>query len=478
MRFFEHFFTQLRHVKIDFVEKIFFSAHHCFVKLAWTSALAALTSCCVYLIVGSVSNYLQYNVTTTYRLISEQQQQGVAFPSVYFCDSNPFNSAMASQLLGNLDLQRLIASVLVINEMDFLLNLARYNYIMIALQAQIKQMTGSYMSNQNEQSFSELDRMLVGCRFGTTTCNASDFTWFYHPTFINCYIFNAGGTRKVSTAGLMSGDARLFLQLNASVREPMTNRMPFRGFYVATLNASESPMRVSPSAHLVVPGTGALISIERSFFTEYESPYSGCTVSEKGELTEPLEDARLFEQTRTLSNYSYTQRDCLNVCAQLYIAAECNCTLATLDFSGNTWCTSTSDNSCAITFYRLNFTTGNFIKENCMSRCPLECSRSVLTATMSLYKTSSTTSNDIAEVVVYYDRLAYTVVNEVPKITLENLIGSIGGNLHIFLGMSMMSLVELIELFVHFNISLMKKKRFRSSQTKKQLVRSEKSGKY
>ena len=58
-------------------------------------------------------------------------------------------------------------------------------------------------------------------------------------------------------------------------------------------------------------GVGALISIERSFFKQYQSPYSGWTVSEKGELTEPLEDIRLFEKAIQLSNYSYTQRDCL-----------------------------------------------------------------------------------------------------------------------------------------------------------------------
>ena len=83
----------------------------------------------------------------TYRLISEQQ---AVFPSVYFCDSNPFNSAKAFQLLSNLDLEDLISSVEILNEMDFLVNIASYNYINIALQAAIKQLTGSYMSNQDE----------------------------------------------------------------------------------------------------------------------------------------------------------------------------------------------------------------------------------------------------------------------------------------------------------------------------------------
>ena len=147
MHFFEFFLTKLRHVKIDFVAKIF-SAHSWIAKLTWTSALAALTSCCVYLIVGSVRNYLEYKVTTTYRLISEQQ--AVVFPSVYFCNSNPFNSAKAFQLLSNLDLEDFISSVEILNEMDFLVNIASYNYINIALQAAIKQLTGSYMSNQDE----------------------------------------------------------------------------------------------------------------------------------------------------------------------------------------------------------------------------------------------------------------------------------------------------------------------------------------
>ena len=50
------------------------------------------------------------------------------------------------------------------------------------------------------------------------------------------------------------------------------------------------------------------------------------------------------------------------------------------------------------------------------------------------------------EISVSYDSLSYTQVEEEPKITLEDVIAMIGGHLHVFLGMSLLSFVELFEL--------------------------------
>ena len=47
---------------------------------------------------------------------------------------------------------------------------------------------------------------------------------------------------------------------------------------------------------------------------------------------------------------------------------------------------------------------------------------------------------------VFYDSSMYSVSKEKAKITLDDLIGSIGGHLHLFIGMSLLSFIELIEL--------------------------------
>ena len=105
-----------------------------------------------------------------------------------------------------------------------------------------------------------------------------------------------------------------------------------------------------------------------------------------------------------------------------------------------------------------------------MPLCPLECSQRTLTAmpVYFAYPTGNDTyrvsidkrmrglygddvdfgylGNNLVKVVVYYDTLAYTLAEERALITVDMLFGTLGGHLHLFLGMSLLSVVELIEL--------------------------------
>ena len=105
--------------------------------------------------------------------------------------------------------------------------------------------------------------------------------------------------------------------------------------------------------------------------------------------------------------------------------------------------------------------------------CPLECHKSSLDMTIAslAYPTSSlyvdkilkqkpsllakyandsdfsqNLANNVVQFNIFYDTLGYTLVEEEAKISYEDLIGSIGGHLHIFLGMSSMSFIELFLL--------------------------------
>lgn len=56
---------------------------------------------------------------------------------------------------------------------------------------------------------------------------------------------------------------------------------------------------------------------------------------------------------------------------------------------------------------------------------------------------------------VYYDDMFYIMVSEAPDVTLDQLIALVGGNLGLFLGISLMTLVETIELgFYLFCVSI------------------------
>ena len=82
--------------------------------------------------------------------------------------------------------------------------------------------------------------------------------------------------------------------------------------------------------------------------------------------------------------------------------------------------------------------------------------------TMSSHNVSTFERKDKSELVefsVYYDSLTYMLVSEKPKITFEALVGSIGGSLHVFLGMSFASFIELADIIGHlFYFIIIKRK--------------------
>lgn len=58
---------------------------------------------------------------------------------------------------------------------------------------------------------------------------------------------------------------------------------------------------------------------------------------------------------------------------------------------------------------------------------------------------------------VFYDDLATTYTSELPAVTAISLFGSVGGNLGLFIGISILTFVELLELFINIILILISK---------------------
>ena len=114
-----------------------------------------------------------------------------------------------------------------------------------------------------------------------------------------------------------------------------------------------------------------------------------------------------------------------------------------------------------------------FYSETCLPLCPLECNQTLYKSSITfsrLYRSqylayiqknanlssdfinrsidSSTAEESFVSVNVFYESLSYTLSNETPQMDGVSLFGSIGGNLSLFLGVSLFSLCEIIELIM------------------------------
>jgi hypothetical protein len=126
-----------------------------------------------------------------------------------------------------------------------------------------------------------------------------------------------------------------------------------------------------------------------------------------------------------------------------------------------------------------DYFTDNFINEICLPQCPLECNQTLYKTSISSYHLIGSSyrekifSNqnlksdfihrdlDLAQVEksflsvnIYYESLSYTLTTESPQMDLVALLSSIGGNLGLFLEMSLFSLCELIEVVIELIFTL------------------------
>ena len=95
--------------------------------------------------------------------------------------------------------------------------------------------------------------------------------------------------------------------------------------------------------------------------------------------------------------------------------------------------------------------------QSCISLCPPECDSIKYETFYSFTKfdtTDTRKTDDYATFAIYFNSLDYTVIDQIPKMNGLDLISNIGGNLGLFIGISFLSLAELIELFIEILIIL------------------------
>jgi hypothetical protein len=216
-------------------------------------------------------------------------------------------------------------------------------------------------------------------------------------------------------------------------------------------------------------GSDVTIRVHRSFEFSLEKPYSNCEIPNDSQETAIKSNFlyRLFAN----SPYQYTRQACLVQCWQQSLIEKCNCTdpeYLTL-FNHNQSCT-TDDQFICNSYFLWDWSW-----DICLGLCPLECNQTKYTTFLSslqltgdyyyhLIRKKSNLLNDyvrqelnkemaaksIVRFSISYDSLAYDMTEETVKLKLVDLISSIGGNLSLFMGISIFSICEILEIFIEF----------------------------
>ena len=331
---------------------------------------------------------------------------------------------------------------------------------------------------------------IAQCVFDGEICNSSSFRTFQHELYGNCFTFNSivdarnseelvGKARRTSKVGSENG---LSLSLFLEIEEFLGSIGQFLGARFAIHNANEYPPLVTRGFEVGV-GTATTLALRQELTLRESDPFSDCAEAWPPSL----------ELTSNYKNYRYTLEFCTFLCKQQTLAEVCGCS-DTFDwnFSKNpairdrakvdcdVW--NSTEYECLQTVYT-EFAEG---KRSC--DCPNPCEERhlrVFSSTtawptmeytphlISLLKDSPSSTirkfisvrmsqtdglrdkwrlqqsvkENFAAVQIYFESMVYTKIKESPKYNLSTLFGTLGGNLGLWLGWSLLSLLEFFQWF-------------------------------
>ena len=392
-----------------------------------------------YLVIQSILSYFQYEVTSISRTIYETP---TLFPKEAFCNKNPCTTKYAFELYqrtGKCD-------------------------VTLALDEE-KKLTAH-----------DLNDILFFCKFNDDECVSDDFSWSFDHEYGNCYTFNSElkDLKQQALAGPLFG---LQLEFYVNYYEKLSNYVYDLGAIIRIVNSSYASSEYS-FGNLVSSGFSTYFVVEREFKSILPRPYSNCQIdSSSPKFIQGLDLYNLISQ----SGYFYTQQFCFYQCYQEFIVRKYNCSSARfLSLFNATNCNHQEINS--IMFANDDFSS-IFINKNCLSACPLECDQALYKTSVSFSQmseneyyvqsiktrpnltldflnrtlNSQTAKESIVRVNIFYESLSYTLATESPKLDGISLLGEIGGNLGLFLGISVFSVCEVIEVAIEIFFILNKR---------------------
>jgi hypothetical protein len=373
-------------------------------KITWIAFLSICFTANVYYIILNLTDYLSFDITTTIHSINEEEAE---FPTVSFCSE--FKT-----------------DYFYINIFDL-----KFNH------QDLKKDWPNYLEVYND------------------------------TTYGKCYRFNSGKNMSGKTTQILkskkSGLADGFILDFYS-----NTSFDFGLLYIFIHNHTVSPPTIFNKGYWITSGSDNYFIIKRLIDEQLEHPYNNCYKNvSKSSFNQTIID--YFSSTK----YAYSQKECIAVCRNLISLEEsgCNCSISSLDETFAVKCLEQMNDpinkKCASDFLAI------FNPKKCGKYCPLQCDSFSYDITLNIqsiiangnittlrnyyyseFLTYENMSKTYYGIYVYYDDLKYTLINQIPKTEISGLISNIGGTFSLFLGLSIGSFLEIIEILIEFILTL------------------------
>ena len=440
--------------KFDCYSKIF-QTKSFVLQLFWLSLFLIFTGLTAYLLFKNITDYFAYETVSKIEIVYENPTK---FPVVTICNSNPFTTPIAEELISIVSFSNYGFEFSPLDSWSMISNYSSL-YELVKL-------------NTNRYEYGDVNRKLLGneiiinkCLFKNQPCSIEkDFSWYFSYLYGNCLQFNKGLMNssvlyETTTEGPTYG-LSLILQM-----PPNQNKYPSLsgdGFKLYIHNQSFDPLL--PAEINLDMGKEIDVSISRTFSSKTPYPYSEC------------QDSTMLTSYQIIFkdlNKTYRQYDCFKMCSQQKINDICGCNYPRyLILNKNIpTCINLTQSNCVLTQI-----SSFSLSRECIEQCPLECNTitydvelsSLEYPSQSLYinlvnSSSFVTSfenytgrvfslesmkKNVISLKIYYPFMFYTLITESPKTNFFDLLAQIGGSLGMLLGFSIFHFIELVEIIL------------------------------
>lgn len=433
------------HSSIDGVPQIVTSRNR-LQTCIWLLSFLCAVAYCASLIIDSVISYYNFDVVYDLSIVDTHQ---VEFPGITFCNVNllDYTNVKLKKLMNRTDWP------LDLSE-DFLTNLDRFNYTrqnMTNTLAEVAySMTNIFKINTNYSvGFYSLNQMLISCTFNGRTCNTSYFITRPTRNYGVCYVFNTSAI-YVTSGQNASKSARtgkaygLNMELFVGFPDEQPFWVPTVGVVMAIHNRTTRPL-VSEEGFKLLTGQQTNIMFNRLEMQKLSSPYSNCIMDVYSNTTLNTIDYR----ETLISSGTYNQRICIQRClgkfdnsSQMPIR-DFYMTDMTIFFTKSQYdyCVTACPEECVKISFDPSISYANYMNDNYLKS---------LLATNSYLKSLNRSVKDlkksILSVNLKYNTLYTRVIRESPKISFAVMMANIGGQLGLWVGVSVLSFLEFFEV--------------------------------
>ena len=425
-------------------------------KIIWLACFLIAVSVCAYMVNKTISEFLEFQVVTK---IDTKNENYPEFPAILLCSMNPLMSKQAEKLIENY-ISNMASNLGYTFTGEFHGTPIEVSILNKAVELALLNISQSPNADKNNKNF-----LITNFFFNEKPYNSTNLETYFDVNMGVCVRFN---TNPNYTERLMSTGRNNGLRLQIYMQKPENKYVSqfsySEGLRLFVYNRSHDLFTKSASGVDVSIATSTIVAITRTFVNNEPFPYSDCI------------DLNGFNSV--LYDYfkgkTYSQVDCFELCLQKRIIENCKCYdlryPRLFDFSRS--CDSDAYNCSTIIEKQFR---ANKIDSECRALCPLECSSVKYDLTVSTLSYPSVNTYNFykdklgnesyeevksksVELNVYYSELGYTLITQTPKTSVIDLLSSIGGTLGLYIGISLLSFVEIVEaliefLFIYFKIN-------------------------